>query len=79
MGLQNKEHERFMKESEKATARLTDNDLQGAASTLEEATTWKQLSQEMKHMPISVGTRSMGYLTKLLKPTLVQTTCKLPE
>ena len=96
MGLQSTEHDRFMKESERATTRITD------AGTLEEATTWKQLSQEMKYIltsgtsggaatvcrqnqhetgyeiyrqlnnrySIPVGTRSMGYVTKLLKPTL---------
>ena len=43
-----------MEESERATTRITDTDLEGAASTLEEATAWKQLSQEMKYIRTSV-------------------------
>ena len=102
MGLQNSEHERLMRQSERAATRITDTDLETAAQTQEEATLWKQLSQEMKYIlasvtsggaatvcrqhqretdyeiyrqlnkrySIPVGARSIGYLTKLLNPTL---------
>ena len=102
IGLRNGEHERLMRQTERATARITDIDIEGAAGTQEEATLWKQLSQEMKYIltgvttggaaivcrqhqhetgyeiyrqlnnrySIPVGTRRMGYLTKLLEPTL---------
>ena len=102
MGLQSNEHDKFMRMTERATARITEADIEGAAGSQEEAATWKQLSQEMKYILTSVtsggaatvcrqhqhetgyeiyrqlnkryaipaGTRSMGYLTKLLKPTL---------
>ena len=91
-----------MRQSERATTRITDTDLETAAQTQEEAAQWKQLAQEMKYIltsittggaatvcrqhqhetgyeiyrqltqrhSIPVGTRSIGYLTKLLKPTL---------
>ena len=54
MCLQSTEHDRFMRESERATARIQDTDLEGAAATQEEADRWKQLSQEMKYILTSV-------------------------
>ena len=102
MGSQRGEHDKLMKQTERATTRITDTDLDTATQTQEEATLWKQLSQEMKYIltrittggaatvcrqhqhetgyeiyrqlnnryAIPVGTGSIGYLTKLLKPTL---------
>ena len=49
MGLQHGEHERLMRESERATTRITDADLQGEAATQEEAIVWQQLSPEIVH------------------------------
>ena len=54
MGLQNSEHERLMRQPEGAATRITDTDLETAAQTQEEATLWKQLLQEMKHILTSI-------------------------
>ena len=54
--LRNGEHERLMWQTERATARITDIDIEGAAGTQEEATLWKQLSQEMKYILTGVTT-----------------------
>ena len=56
MGLQRTDHTRLMTDSEQATTKITDQGLEGAATTQEEATTWKQLSQEMKY----ILTRPLG-------------------
>ena len=54
MGLQHADHTRLMTDSEQATAKIADQDLEGAASAQEEATTWKQLSQKMQFILTSV-------------------------
>ena len=50
MGLQHGEHDKLMRQTETATTRITETDLETAAQTQEEATLWKQLSQEMKYL-----------------------------
>ena len=56
-GLQNEEHDRQKQQAERATTtRIEDIDLETAAQTQEEATLWKQPSQDMKYILTSITT-----------------------
>ena len=101
MGLQDNIFPQLLSRAERATTVLTDAELLGAASTIEEGEKWTQLCNNLKYILINitsgaaatvcrqyqdamglevyrqlrnrfaipVGTRSIGYLTKLFKPT----------
>ena len=101
MGLQDNIFPQLLSRAERATTVLTDAELLGAATTIEEGEKWTQLCNNLKYILINitsgpaaticrqyqdamglevyrqlcnrfatpVGTRSIGYLTKLLKPT----------
>ena len=47
--MQNGEHDRQMRQAERATTRIADTGLETAAGTLEEGTGWKQIAHEMKY------------------------------
>ena len=100
MGLQDNIFPQLLSRAERAATVLTDAELLGAATTIEEGEKWTQLCNNLKHILINitsgpaatvcrqhqdamglevyrqlcnrfaipVGTRSIGYLTKLLKP-----------
>ena len=100
MGLQDNIFPRLLSRAERATTVLTDAELLGAATTIEEGEKWTQLCNNLKYILINItsgpaaticrqhqdamglevyrqlcnrfaipaGTRSIGYLTKLLKP-----------
>ena len=101
MGLQDNIFPQLLSRAERAATVLTDAELLGAATTIEEGEKWTQLCNNLKYILINitsgaaatvcrqyqdamglevyrqlcnrfatpVGTRSIGYLTKLLKPT----------
>jgi hypothetical protein len=101
MGLQDPFYPRMLDRAATTQQHLTEADLRGAATTVEEGERWAQLDQNLKYVLINittrpaatvcrqhqqeiglevfrqlrdrfsipVGTRSIGYLTKLLKPT----------
>ena len=101
MGLQDNIFPQLLPRAERAATVLTDAELLGAATTIEEGEKWTQLCNNLKYILINitsgaaatvcrqyqdamglevyrqlcnrfaipVGTRSIGYLTKLLKPT----------
>ena len=100
MGLQDNIFPQLLSRAERAATVLTDAELLGAATTIEEGEKWTQLCNNLKYILINttsgpaaticrqyqdamglevyrqlcnrfaipVGTRSIGYLTKLLKP-----------
>ena len=100
MGLQDNIFPQLLSRAERATTVLTNAELLGAATTIEEGEKWTQLCNNLKYILINitsgpaaticrqyqdamglevyrqlcnrfaipVGTRSIGYLTKLLKP-----------
>ena len=45
-----------MRQSERATTRITDTDLETAAQSQKEAIRWKQLAQEMEYILTSIAT-----------------------
>lgn len=67
---------RAEKRAEVATSRITENDFNTAATTQATASGYEIYTELCTDYAIPIGTRSIGYLTKLLKPTFHPRNCE---